>query len=606
MTQLFQISKLPQSIIGFCLAIVVIHFSTIPHVKAEASGDNRSAPTETEADQNENPDAEKCGNNWYDWATLGGSCVVKSMTEDTETEDTEDVYWEEDDWEDEDDWEENDWVEDEQTQGACGDNWYDWATLGGSCVIKSVTETDSEESECGTPVECYRSAQEKLALAQAQQAKNALFVKEQQAANDKLLKEIQDKLAHAQQLFKEQRAKNEQFLKQQQTENDQLLKEQQTKLVQAQQFINTQQAQLAQAQQLIKAQQAKNVQLLKEQRIENERLLKEQQDENQRLLKAQQTQNEQLLKEQQAKLVKAQQLVTTQQEQLAQAQQLIGAQQAKNQQQLKEQRTENERLLKEKQDENQRLLKAKQAQNKQSLKEQQDKLVKAQQFINTQQAQLAQAQQLIEAQQAKHEQLLKEQRTENEQWLKEQRTENERLLKEQQEKNQRIIEENQQLASENQRLMEQLKLAQSTQPKEKESQCPEQRVYYDKSANWLNETHASTYTTLVSRELTLSTPTEVTIIGSGYGHTTHKDMALYVAIFIDGTLFDRWEHPNYHIGWGTGITHNSFWVPITAMAALKLTAGTHTIELKYRARKGNANSNAYFNAPLMITTLHCS
>ena len=129
--------------------------------------------------------------------------------------------------------------------------------------------------------------------------------------------------------------------------------------------------------------------------------------------------------------------------------------------------------------------------------------------------------------------------------LKEQQDENQRLINTQSTENNRIVEENQQL------ILENLKLTLAAQSMglenanpENESQCPKQRVYYDKSANWLNETHSSTYTTLVSRELTLSAPTEVTIIGSGYGHTTHKDMALYVAIFIDGTLFDRWEHPN--------------------------------------------------------------
>lgn len=124
-------------------------------------------------------------------------------------------------------------------------------------------------------------------------------------------------------------------------------------------------------------------------------------------------------------------------------------------------------------------------------------------------------------------------------------------------------------------------------------------VYHDKAAQWSNSTKSSDYITLVTRKITLSAPTNVTIMGHDHGHTTKSSTALDVAIFIDGTLFER----TAAYGWGTAFTHNTTWIPMVAVAAAKLAAGAHTIELKYHARGG---STVHFNAPLMITTLNCS
>lgn len=68
----------------------------------------------------------------------------------------------------------------------CGE-WYDWATLGISCVVKLMTEEEGGEEDkkeemtsCGTAIECYQKAQEKLEQTQA-------LLKEQHTKMEQLL-----------------------------------------------------------------------------------------------------------------------------------------------------------------------------------------------------------------------------------------------------------------------------------------------------------------------------------------------------------------------------------------------------------------------------------
>jgi hypothetical protein len=75
----------------------------------------------------------------------------------------------------------------------CG-QWYDWATLGISCVIRYMSD-ESDEKVCQTAVTCHEQAQaEKQLLA------------EQQKENHKLVEENQALLAENQRLLEEQQA----------------------------------------------------------------------------------------------------------------------------------------------------------------------------------------------------------------------------------------------------------------------------------------------------------------------------------------------------------------------------------------------------------------
>ena len=96
-------------------------------------------------------------------------------------------------------------------QAECGE-WYDWATLGISCVVKLITEEECEEEDetecekeeidgeekitsCGTAFECYQKAQQTLeqaqALVKAQQTKTELLLNKQQTENQQIIAENQ-------------------------------------------------------------------------------------------------------------------------------------------------------------------------------------------------------------------------------------------------------------------------------------------------------------------------------------------------------------------------------------------------------------------------------
>ena len=152
--------------------------------------------------------------------------------------------------------------------------------------------------------------------------------------------------------------------------------------------------------------------------------------------------------------------------------------------------------------------------------------------------------------------------------------------------------------------------------------------FVDRAEQWENTTDSPDYLALAKREIALVERTNVLVIGYGHGHTTSSpdlfitdelaeaegfseyrelimrmaevDVALDVAIFIDGELFDP-SPEDLDVGWGTAITHSKSWVPLAAIASARLEAGNHLIELRYRARTGRANVN--FNGPMMVTTL---
>jgi hypothetical protein len=101
----------------------------------------------------------------------------------------------------------------------CGE-WYDWATLGISCVVKWMTEdgceeegeTDCEEkiTSCGTAFECDQKAQNKLeqaqALVKAQQTKTERLLNKQLAENQQIVDENKALILENQSLLEKHQA----------------------------------------------------------------------------------------------------------------------------------------------------------------------------------------------------------------------------------------------------------------------------------------------------------------------------------------------------------------------------------------------------------------
>eukprot|EP00930_Biecheleria_cincta_P067071 TRINITY_DN5344_c0_g2_i1.p1 TRINITY_DN5344_c0_g2~~TRINITY_DN5344_c0_g2_i1.p1 ORF type:complete len:5220 (+),score=634.47 TRINITY_DN5344_c0_g2_i1:1608-17267(+) len=106
----------------------------------------------------------------------------------------------------------------------------------------------------------------------------------------------------------------------------------------------------------------------------------------------------------------------------------------------------------------------------------------------------------------------------------------------------------------------------------------------------------TTYTVLLTRQITLTSESVVILTGHGHGRVTSSSTCLDAVISVNG------QNPNPHeenadFQYGGGFTHSEDWSPHVMHAATTLAAGTHTIELKVRSRGGHGAS--FYRAPVL-------
>ena len=83
----------------------------------------------------------------------------------------------------------------------CG-QWYDWATLGISCIIRYMNDETDEQASCQTATDCHKQAQAEKRLLEQQRHKNQHLAAENQALleeNQRLLEEQQTIITSLQQ-----------------------------------------------------------------------------------------------------------------------------------------------------------------------------------------------------------------------------------------------------------------------------------------------------------------------------------------------------------------------------------------------------------------------
>lgn len=102
-------------------------------------------------------------------------------------------------------------------------------------------------------------------------------------------------------------------------------------------------------------------------------------------------------------------------------------------------------------------------------------------------------------------------------------------------------------------------------------------IYSDTTEKWDNDTDSKEWNLLLKREITLSAPTRVLVLGHGHGRTSDENTRLDLVIVIDEE-----DPPDDGYCYGMGLSHSTAWVPMIAVTASSLHTGDHTIELKYR------------------------
>jgi hypothetical protein len=111
-----------------------------------------------------------------------------------------------------------------------------------------------------------------------------------------------------------------------------------------------------------------------------------------------------------------------------------------------------------------------------------------------------------------------------------------------------------------------------------------------------NATCSSSWETVLSYELNLTTPSYVNVLAHGHGFAKSSNSALDIRIFINGAQFDK-EF------WGIGITHSPSWQTLVCLFIKYLNSGKHLIEVKYRSRSGNGVNWVHFNYPSILIML---
>lgn len=113
--------------------------------------------------------------------------------------------------------------------------------------------------------------------------------------------------------------------------------------------------------------------------------------------------------------------------------------------------------------------------------------------------------------------------------------------------------------------------------------------FFDQAPKWENTTTSQEYSTLITRKLEVVAPTNVVVIGHGYGHVV-SGAALVLAIFIDDSGGSR----------GRAYNQSRDWAQISAYNGSLLPPGKHVIRLRFAVDQPGAVN---FNNPTMITML---
>ena len=127
---------------------------------------------------------------------------------------------------------------------------------------------------------------------------------------------------------------------------------------------------------------------------------------------------------------------------------------------------------------------------------------------------------------------------------------------------------------------------------------PALQSIYVQANQWETSTTDSNWQVVISYEFTPITSIHATVIVNGHGMTEKIDQPLDCAIFNNDQIFaDRGDG----YGYGMGISHVSFWLPLQAIAKFYLEANqNYKIELKIRSRSGG---KVRFNGATMLILL---